>query len=77
VAKKPKAKCCKKYFEKKQSVDQTYGKTDAMADRKRSLPANTEAAWVGYAMVIYIKMLWKVRKIPGKYRAAPMTGEIQ
>jgi hypothetical protein len=36
-----------------------------MEDLKKSFPANTEAAWVGYAMVIYIKMLWKVIKIPG------------
>ena len=44
----------------------TYGKTEAIADLKRSLPANTEAEWAGYAMVMYIKMLWKFRNIPGK-----------
>jgi hypothetical protein len=36
-----------------------------MADLKKLLPANTEAAWLGYAMVIYINMLWKVRKGQG------------
>jgi len=42
------------------------GKQHAKADLKRPLPASTEAAWLGYAIVIYIKMLWKVRKSPGK-----------
>jgi hypothetical protein len=46
-------------------TNSTYGKTEAIADLKRWLPANTEAECVGYAMVIYIKMLWKLRKIPG------------
>jgi len=44
----------------------TCGKQHAKADLKRPLPANTEAAWLGYAIVIYSKMLWKVRKSPGK-----------
>ena len=48
------------------SLRSTYGKTDAIADLKRSFPANTDAAWFGYAMEMYIKMLWKVRKIPGR-----------
>jgi hypothetical protein len=44
---------------------------------KRSFPARTLAAYAGYAEVIYMRMLWKLRKMPGRYRAAPMMGTIQ
>lgn len=37
------------------------GKTLAIAERKRSLPARTDAAYVGYAEVTYVRILWKVR----------------
>jgi hypothetical protein len=53
---------------KRQAYKWTYGKTEAIEDLKKSFPAHTEAAWVGYAMVIYIKTLRKVRKIPVRRR---------
>jgi hypothetical protein len=42
------------------------GNTLAIAERKKSFPASTDAAYAGYADVTYIRMLWKLRKIPGR-----------
>jgi hypothetical protein len=42
------------------------GNTLAIAERKKSFPAFTDAAYTGYAEMIYIRMLWKLRKKPGR-----------
>jgi hypothetical protein len=42
------------------------GKTLAIAERKKSFPASTDAPYAGYADVMYMRMLWKLRKMPGR-----------
>lgn len=53
------------------------GKTLAIDDLKRSFPASTDPTCFGYETEMYIRIDWKVRNIPMRYREAPMMGTIQ
>ena len=40
------------------------------------MPARTDPVYLWYERDRYIKSDWNVRKIPGRYNAAAMTGTI-
>jgi hypothetical protein len=40
------------------------------------LLAKTDPAYLGYDIERYMRMDWNAKNIPGKYRAAAMTGAI-